>query len=139
MVTVASMPDTRFDATIIRISPTIDISNGTFRATALIKNADGELAPGMFGRFTIAYETHEGVMTIPVAALLDEDNETSVYVVKDGEVLRRQIEVGIEEDGQLEILSGLQDDEQVVVAGHSGLRDGSRVLAKVAELTRTIG
>ncbi len=138
-VSVASMPGTRFVAEIIRISPTIDIDTGTFRATALIDNKEGNLAPGMFGRFTIAYEKHEGVMTIPAAALLDEDDETSVYVVQDGEVSRRQIEVGIEEDGQLEILNGLQDDDQVVVFGHSGLRNGSKVLAKAADTDRSIG
>ena len=138
-VTVAAMPETRFDASIIRISPTIDIETGTFRATALIENAEGDLAPGMFGRFTIAYERHEGVMTIPVAALLDEDEVTSVYVVENGEVSKRQIEIGIEEDGQLEILGGLGADDEVVIAGHSGLRDGSKVLAKANDDTRNIG
>jgi len=71
---------------------------------------------------------------IPANALLDEDEETTVYVVQDDEVVRRAVEVGIEEDGRVEILSGLLDDDQVVVIGHSGLRDGSKVLASVTDL-----
>ncbi len=134
IVTVASMPGSKFPATIVRISPTIDIANGTFRATVIIDNKQGRLAPGMFGRFTVAYEKHTNALVIPANALLDEDEVSTVYIVKNGEVLRRKIETGIEENGQIEILSGLQDDDQVVVVGHSGLRDGSKVLASVFEL-----
>ena len=138
-VEVASMPGNDFAATIVRISPTIDARNGTFRATAIIDNADGNLAPGMFGRFTISYEKHTNALVIPTNALLDEDEEASVYVVKNDEVVRRAVEVGIEEGGRVEILDGLLDDDQVVVVGHSGLREGSKVLARVTDLDRFTG
>ncbi len=128
-IEVASMPGTAFPATIERISPTIDTRNGTFRATAFIDNAAGELAPGMFGRFTIAYERHSDALVIPAEALIDEDDESAVYIVNDGAVLRRLVETGIESDGKIEILGGLSEDDVVVVVGHSGLRDGSKVLA----------
>lgn len=126
---VASVPDTDFPASIVRISPTIDVRNGTFRATAVIGNSDHRLAPGMFGRFTISYEKHADALVIPSAALLDEDDLTSVYVVSDGAVVRRVVETGIETDGKIEILGGLDENDSIVVVGHSGLRDGSKVLA----------
>ena len=138
-VEVASMPNTEFDATIVRISPTIDSRNGTFRATAVIDNADGNLAPGMFGRFTVAYEKHSNALVIPVHALLDEDEQTSVYVVQDDEVVRRTVEIGIKEKDRVEILNGLEENDQIVVVGHSGLRDGSKVLASVTNLERFTG
>ncbi len=130
---VASMPGTEFPATIARISPTINTRNGTFRATAVIDNTLGELAPGMFGRFTISYEKHANALVIPLHALLDEDEQTTVYVVSNGEVVRRVVETGIESGGRVQILSGLQDDDLVVVVGHSSLRDGSKVLASNQE------
>jgi membrane fusion protein (multidrug efflux system) len=133
------MPNTDFAATIVRISPTIDARNGTFRATAIIDNADGNLAPGMFGRFTIAYEKHANALVIPANALLDEDDETTVYVVQNDEVVRRSVEVGIEENGRVEILDGLLDEDEIVVVGHSGLRDGSKVFASVTNLDRFAG
>ena len=120
-VKVAAIPDNYFEATIVRISPTIDARSGTFRATVAINNSDGYLAPGMFGRFTISYERHTNALVIPANALLGEDEETTVYVVQNNEVVRRNVEVGIEENGLVEILSGLLDDEQVVVIGNSGL------------------
>ena len=126
---VDSMPDTDFAAMIARISPTIDTRNGTFRATAFISNSEGHLVPGMFARFTIAYEKHEDALLIPTDAVVEEDEEMTVYVVADGQVARRIIETGISSGDQVEILSGLEDNDQIVVVGHSGLRDGSKVLA----------
>lgn len=128
---VDAMPGTRFAAKIARISPTIDVRNGTFRATAVINNQKGDLAPGMFARFRIAYEKHEDALVISTRALVEEDDQTSVYVVEAGEVTRRTIETGIESGGQIEVLSGLAENDQVVVVGQSGLRDGSKVLASV--------
>ena len=128
-LSVDSMPGRDYAAEVVRISPTIDVRNGTFRATAFIENPDGKLAPGMFARFRIAYEKHADAMTIPAQALVIEDELTAVYVVSDGLVTRRVIETGIETNGTVEVLDGLDDDEQVVIVGQSALRDGSRVLA----------
>ena len=126
---VDAMPEVEFDATIARVSPTIDPRTGTFRATAFIENHDGDLAPGMFGRFNIAYEKHNDALLIPASALIEEDNETVVYVVNDGSASRRAIEVGIQSNDLVEVLGGLEANEQIVVTGQSGLRDGARVLA----------
>jgi membrane fusion protein (multidrug efflux system) len=126
---VDSMPETDFRASIARISPTIDVRNGTFRATLLVDNRRGDLAPGMFARFEISYEKHESALVVPADAIVEEDGETTVYVVADGEVSRRTVEAGIAADGRIEILSGLADDDEIVVLGHAGLRDGSKVLA----------
>ncbi len=136
---VDSMPDAHFDATIVRISPTIDVRNGTFRATAVMKNNNGYLVPGMFARFTIAYEKHADALLIPADALVEEDDEMVVYVVADGEVIRRTIGTGIMTRGQVEVLNGLAEHEEVVVTGQSGLRDGSKVLASNRDAERFTG
>ena len=130
-VRVDAMPGQAFDASIARISPTIDMRNGTFRATAYIDNADGLLAPGMFGRFEIAYERHADALIIPAAAIVNEDNQTVVYVVEDGSAIRRVIQTGIQSGANIEVLSGLEEHEQIVVTGQGSLRDGSRVFASI--------
>jgi membrane fusion protein (multidrug efflux system) len=138
-IEVASMPGSAYPARIARISPTIDTRNGTFRATAVIDNSTGELAPGMFGHFSIVYEKHADALALPSAALIDEDDESAVYVVRDGEVARRVIEIGISSGDTIEILGGLADDDVVVVVGHSNLRDGSKVLASKDMLSSFTG
>lgn len=126
---VDSMPDKTFVAKIVRISPTINMENGTFRATASISNDDALLAPGMFGRFQIDYETHRNALTIPVRALLNDDDDVSVYVIKDGEVARQRVVTGFRSGEVVEILDGLSVDD-IVVIGQKALREGSKVLAE---------
>jgi membrane fusion protein (multidrug efflux system) len=138
-LTVDSTPNTQYVAKIARISPTIDTRNGTFRATAFIDNRSGELAPGMFARFTIAYEKHTDALVIPKRALVEEDDQTTVYVVADGQVTRRVIETGIESKGLVEVVEGLGFDEEIVVVGQSGLRDGSKVAASNKRLDSYTG
>jgi len=128
-VRVDSAPGVEFPATIVRISPTIDTRNGTFRATAYVDNQLGALVPGMFARFTVAYEKHTDALLVPESALVVEDDETSVYVVSEGQVARRIVETGITSGDRVEVLLGLGENEEIVVVGHSGLRDGSKVLA----------
>jgi membrane fusion protein (multidrug efflux system) len=129
---VDAMPELPYTATVARISPTIDVANGTFRATAYIDNSDGKLAPGMFARFRIAYDKHENALVIPGTAVIQEDNISTVYVVADGEANRRVIETGIESGDLIEVIGGLDASESVVTTGLAGLTDGSRVLASNA-------
>lgn len=128
-LSVDSMPEKVFQARIIRISPTIDMVNGTFRATVAIGNDAGLLAPGMFGKFRIAYELHRDALMIPEHALLKDDDVASVFVVNDGEVFRREIVTGIRSGGSVEVVSGLAEQDDIVVNGQSTLREGSKVLA----------
>jgi membrane fusion protein (multidrug efflux system) len=130
-VRVDAMPEQVFAASIARISPTIDATNGTFRATAYVDNQRGLLAPGMFGRFRIAYEHYPDALTIPATAVVIEDNEAVVYVVQDGAAIRRAVTTGIEVNGVIQVTAGLAEDEQIIVSGQSGLRDGSKVLASI--------
>jgi membrane fusion protein (multidrug efflux system) len=138
-VRVDYMPDVTFDAQIARISPTIDPRTGTFRATVYIDNANRDLAPGMFGRFSVAYEKHSAALLVPKDAIVSEDNEKVVYVVENGAALRRPVTTGIESSDMIEILEGLTPDEQVIISGQTGLRDGSKVLASAGQLERVSG
>lgn len=137
-VRVDALPEHSLVAGIARLSPTIDTRTGTFRATAYIDNKDGVLAPGMFGRFSIAWEKHEDALLVPSESIVREDNEMIVYVVADGAASRRPVKLGVETNGEVEILEGLSDREHVVVTGHGSLRDGSRVFA-AGDATRTAG
>jgi len=132
-----AMPGQIFSAVIARISPTIDARNGTFRATALIENDAKLLAPGMFGRFEIAYEKRANALVVPATAILEEDDQHIVYVVSDGTAVRKAIEIGIEQDGNVEVLSGLDGQERIIVSGQSSLRNGSKVQASIDTVSAT--
>ncbi len=129
-LTVDSDPDLEFQASLLRISPTIDATPGTVRATPAVDNTDRQLAPGMFARFRIAYEIHTDALIVPASATVAEDDTTVVYVVEDGAAVRRPVEIGIRAGDSVEILSGIDARDTIVLSGQARLRNGSRVLAR---------
>jgi membrane fusion protein (multidrug efflux system) len=78
---VDSIPDQAFEGHIQRISPVVDSTTGTFRVTCEFRDASGRLKSGMFGRLEIVYAQHDDVLTIPRAALIEEDGETAAFQV----------------------------------------------------------
>lgn len=139
VLTVDSMPGMEFAAEIVRISPTIDVSNGTFRATAFIDNERGRLAPGMFARFSVNYEKHADALTIPVAALLGDEDEAAVYVVEDGAATRRPVRTGVVSGDVVEILDGLAETDRIIVVGQGAVREGGKVLAQTSDRAAIAG
>jgi len=129
-IAVDALPGAAFATTLARISPTIDARDGSFRATLYVDNPDGLLAPGMFGRFAITWETRENALVVPSRALVREDGEAVLYVVHDDTAVRRRVRPGIERPDVTEILEGVAAGEAVVVTGQSSLRDGSPVLTR---------
>jgi len=137
-VSVDSM-QTRFPAEVLRLSPTIDRANGTLRVTLSIDNQSGRLAPGMFARFSVAYEKHESTLTVPERAIVSEDEQPAVYLLKDETVVRQNVTIGIRDGQRVEIIDGVDDGDIVVVDGQRSIKDGSRVLARNSSDNRYTG
>ena len=120
-----------FVGEIARISPTVDPATGTFKATVEVSDETDRLKPGMFGRFNIVYDQHDNVVLLPRSALLDDDRTLSVFVVEsgdDGDIAKRlEVETGFSQNGRIEITSGLDGTEKVVVVGHGSAKDGSKL------------
>lgn len=121
-------PGQMFGGKVIRISPVVDPATGTFRVTAEIKDHDQMLKPGLFGRVEILYDTHQGVPVIPRSAVVTEDELSHVFVINaEGLATRRQVRLGYERDGLIEVIDGVADGETVVTAGKGSLSDGAHV------------
>ena len=122
-----ALPGLSQEAIVSRISPTVDPATGTFRVQLSMNQPQHEIAAGMFSRIQIAVEQHDNVMLLPQTAIIQEDTDTVVYVVTDGEARRRVVETGISDAGMTEILAGLESDETVILSGSSSLREGTPV------------
>jgi len=79
---VDALPGQPFVGEILRIAPVVDANSGTFRVTCEFHDKTGNLKPGMFGRIGIVYDQRADALTIPRAALVEEDGETAVFVVE---------------------------------------------------------
>lgn len=122
-----ALPGEEFGGQVARISPAIDPGTGTFRVTLEVDDPAGELRAGMFARVQIVYDVRTDAILIPAEAVLEEDAETAVFVVEDGTAKRRVVGTGFASDDSIEVLSGLEESEEVIVVGQAGLKDGTPV------------
>lgn len=116
-----------FEGVVDRIAPVVDAGSGTFRVVCAFDPDDGVLQPGMFARIGIDYDSRGAALAIPRTALLEDDGEPAVYVVRDGKAVRTAITTGYVDGGFIEVRDGLAEGERVVTAGKVALRDGSAV------------
>ena len=127
--TVDAIDNKLFSGNVERISPIVDPNTGTFKVTVKIGDPGKFLKPGMFGRVNIVYDTHKNTLLVPKDAVMTEDNESSVYVIKeDTMVVRRNITLGFSNSSSYEILVGLNKGDTVVTIGQSSLKDSARVV-----------
>jgi membrane fusion protein (multidrug efflux system) len=126
-IDIDALADERIFAEVTRISPVVDPQTGTFKITIEIRDEERRIKPGMFGRMSIVYDVHENVLQIPRSAVIEDRGSETVFVVEDGEAVRRVVQTGYGSDGMVEITDGLSDDDSVVTVGHVGLKAGAKV------------
>lgn len=124
---VDALPGRSFEGRVDRIAPVVDSGSGTFRVVCAFDPEDGVLQPGMFARIGIDYDSRAAALAIPRIALLEDDGEPSVYVVRDGKAVRTAITTGYVDGAYIEVRDGLAEGDRVVTAGKVALRDGSAV------------
>ena len=122
-----ALNDLVINAYVERISPVIDAGTGTFKVTLRVPNEDAVLKAGMFSQVKLNYDTRENSLLMPKDALLDIDNEFNVFVVNEGVATKTPVQVGYQDEGLVEIISGVNDKDIVVVTGHHNLKDQAPV------------
>lgn len=127
LISVDALQGARFDATVARVSPIVDPDTGTFKITIEVSDATRQLKPGMFGRISIVYDSRSNVLQIPRSAVIEETGNSYVFIVRDGVASRQLIETGFTDGGNIEIVDGVSDDDEVVFVGHVNLKDGAKV------------
>ena len=133
-VRVAPFPNETFLGLVSVVSPTIDPSSRTLRVKAEIENEGGRLKPGLFARADLGVAERKDVMLVPEEAVLLRADGSVVFRMKgDREVERIPVRTGPHRDGWIEIESGLQPNDRVVVRGHNGLIHGAVVQLRSAD------
>ena len=125
-LTVEAWPGERFPAKVLRLSPVVDATTGTIRVTLEVEGG-GKLRPGMFASVYLEIDRHEDALTIPKSALSLESLGDTVYVVDGDVAARRAIQLGYEEADTVEVASGLEENDHVIVVGQDGLSDGTPI------------
>ena len=131
-VNISSLGRT-LQGTVTRSADSVQMATRTMDTEVDVPNRDGSLVPGMYAEVHLHLAARPNVLSVPLDAV--DGLGTSVqqaYVVRDGIVHLVAVKTGLQTPNRLEILSGLQDGDKVIVGRHTGLSDGERVDAQPA-------
>lgn len=117
-----------FEGKISIVYPTVNSNTRTFPVEIKLDNRDQKVRPGMFARATLNFGTQDHVV-VPDLAIVKRagSGDRYVYVYKDGKVSYNKVQLGRRMDTEYELLSGVDNNSQVVIAGQSKLADGVEV------------
>ena len=126
-VHVASLNRT-FPGKVARFSVDVRADTRTMHTEVDVPNPERVLMPGLYAEAELGLDEKENVSTVPLQALSHQGNKATVFVVNhDGELDDRAVQVGLQTTSDAEILSGVNEGEQVVVSDRSGLKAGQKV------------
>jgi membrane fusion protein (multidrug efflux system) len=107
-----------------------DPATKTFLVRSVIDNPDHDIRPGMIGRVVFVRQVIPDAVTVPLFAIVDKGGERIVFIEKDGVAESRTISVGVIEGDRVQITSGLEVGDHLIVKGHTEVEDGMKVSVK---------
>jgi RND family efflux transporter MFP subunit len=131
-VKIPSNPAEPRQGTVTRTAWILNSGSRTLRTEVDLDNADGKLRPGMYAHARLKVAERTDVLTLPKGAVLTAEGKSYCYTIapKDdskGEIVRTPIETGIRAGDEIEIVSGLTGDEQIIGVNAAAFREGQAV------------
>ena len=126
-VTTSAWPDRNFSGRIARISPNVTPTSRTLTVEAEIDNGSGALKPGQFATVRILEPRSTPATLVPARAVRTESGVSRVFVIKEGRVQERLVQLGQTEGDLVEIKSGVAANENVATSNVEQLSDGMAV------------
>lgn len=131
MATIRSLPGVKVDSKISYISNIIDPDTRTFTAEIEVNNRDYTIKPEMIVDLRVRRKTIENAIIIPRTSVLRDEDGVNIFVASEenGHKVARikKIETGHASGALIEIVSGLNDGDEVIVSGMRNLSDGDRL------------
>ena len=125
--TVASQPNRVFRGRVDFIDPVVQNENRTIMVKARAPNGNRLLRPGMFIEARLATATRSNAIVVPEDAVQPLRTANVVWAVAGGKASRRVVQLGVRSQGVVEIVSGVQAGEPVVVGGLERMAEGMPV------------
>ena len=124
---VNAYPSETFQGSVTSIFPTGDSRSRTF--TVKVKPADptGKLKPGMYAQLSVTLDSRTNVTVVPRDAILLRNDKPFIFVINENVAALRPLELGLGDDRKVEVKTGVQPDESIVISGQATLRDKDAV------------
>ena len=129
-ITVAALGDKTFAGRVVEKGMVASPLSHTYNVKVTVTGDNGEVLPGMIGRVTFCNDLMRGIVVPANAVLLGNDTKF-VWVVENGCVARRDVNIGGYVGNGVMIDSGLQVGDSVVVEGYQKISEGMRVEGRI--------
>jgi RND family efflux transporter MFP subunit len=123
---IAVFPDKKFNGTITSIAEKADAAMKFNVEITISNNSQIQLKSGLYAEALLPVKNEEKYI-IDKRCIVGSMEKPTVFVVQDGKAVRRELTIGASNDKQVEVLTGLNDGEQVIVSGQLNLKEGNEV------------
>jgi membrane fusion protein (multidrug efflux system) len=130
---VAALTGREFTGRVDFVDPLVQLPGRTITVKAVVPNPRRELQAGMFIEARLATAVRPRAVIIAEDAVLPIQGSSFVWVVQGDKATRRQVELGVRTPGLVEVRSGVEAGDQVVVGGQERLAEGAPVQVKVLD------
>lgn len=138
-IRVAALQNQEFTGVVDFVDPVVQLPARTILVKAQVPNGRRQLQSGMFIEARLATEMRPNAILIPEEAIVPMQGANFVWVIIDGKAARRQVGIGIRMPGFVEVRSGVDEGEQVVVGGMERIgMEGMPVTATVVDRTPAV-
>lgn len=126
-LSLAEFPDRKFRGKLVRTADDINLTTRTLLIEIDVQNPTGTLLTGSYAEVHLAVPTQSSTFLIPVNTLLFRTEGLRVGVVKDGKVVLTQVTAGHDFGNEIEIVSGLKANDQVIINPPDSIISGQQV------------
>lgn len=137
-VKVDAVSDEAIAVNVTSVANAADSVTGLYTVEADLPNLSGKLKPGMFANIRLVVEKQENVISVPINTVLEKNGEKYVFLVDENNTAHKKtVETGLKNDEYIEVTTGLEIGDQVVIKGQDFLSDGSLVNITNGEMEKT--
>src|SRR5215475_7869084 len=114
-----------FIGTVSRFSSKVDPATRTMETEVDVQNPELKLTPGMYAAATLTLEKRPSALSVPTQSVANQDTKPTVLVVGQGNrIEERSITIGLATENKIEILSGLNEGDMVIMGSRSQYKPG---------------
>jgi len=119
--------DKTYKGKIESVASRVDAQTRSILARAKINNENSEIIPGSLLEIEILYNDKD-TLGVPDTSIMYEGSKKFIYKIIDNNIIKKtEIETGIRNEGNLEILSGLNEGDKIIAEGLTKVRSGMKV------------
>ncbi|MFA4967131.1 MAG: efflux RND transporter periplasmic adaptor subunit, partial [Candidatus Margulisiibacteriota bacterium] len=125
-ISLDAFPNEVFYGDVNNVRPVVDPLTRTTQIEIVLNNENRRIKPGMFAKVDLRLQQRSGVLIIPFDSILGETDKY-VFVDQNGAAVKKPVTLGMQQDNNIEVTTGLTGSDKVITIGQRVVKEGSKV------------